>query len=70
MSKKKKHPIPVQMGKVKDPYHAGTITAEQLRNMGKGRLLPTSGFGIHGDVKYNRHKQKAEDRRIINDETK
>lgn len=70
MSKKRKHSIPVQMGKTKDPYHAGTITAEQLRNMRKGRLLPTSGFGIHGDVGYNRCKQKAESRRIIDEETK
>lgn len=47
--------------------YIGTITSEQLRKMGRPRQLPTTGFGAHGDTKYNRRKKKAEDRRIIRD---
>ena len=45
--------------------YVGTITSDQLRKMSRPRQLPTTGFGIHGDTKYNRRKKKAEDRRII-----
>lgn len=53
------------MSKKNTPIYAGTITSEQLRKMSRPRQLPTTGFGIHGDTKYNRRKKKAEDRRII-----
>lgn len=40
--------------------YIGTITSEQLRKMGRPRQLPTTGFGVHGDTKYNRRKKKAD----------
>lgn len=48
--------------------HVGTITSEQIRKMRRPRQLPTSGFGPHGDSKYNRRKKKQEDERIINED--
>lgn len=53
------------MSKKNNQIYVGTITSEQLRKMSRPRQLPTTGFGIHGDTKYNRRKKKAEDRRII-----
>lgn len=50
------------------PIYVGTITSEQLMKMRRPRQLPTSGFGVHGDTKYNRRKKKAEDRRIIDED--
>lgn len=56
------------MGRKNKTIHIGTITSEQLRKMGKPRQLPTSGFGVHGDTKYNRRKEKEETERIIQEE--
>lgn len=71
MSRKKKKSVPVQTPKrhrTHGKIHIGTITSEQLRKMNRPRQLPTSGFGIHGDTKYNRRRAKEETRRILEDE--
>lgn len=56
------------MGRRHKTMHVATITAEQIYKMQRGRFLPTSGFGVHGDVRYNRRKTKAATRRLLQEE--
>lgn len=66
MSRKKSRLVLVEEPKQKDRYYAGTIRARDILCQSRGRFLPTSGFGIHGDTKYNRRRQKWVDRMEIN----
>ena len=71
MGKKKGAKYNVQQPKGngrKGVIHCGTIKAEDIYKMQRPRMVPTSGFGVHGDVKYNRRKQKQEDRKLIEDD--
>lgn len=63
--KRKSRTIPVTAPKQTNRCLAGTIHTRDLVLASHGRFLPTSGFGIHGDTKYNRCHQRRADRREI-----
>ncbi len=67
MSKRKKS-VPVQMRAAKNPLHVGTIDSLTVT---RAHMPKYDGFacrgGPHGTVGYDRRKQKAETRRLIDE---
>ena len=65
MSRKRKSAIPTNAANQKTRLYVGTIHTRDLRPATPARFLPISGFGVHGDTKYNRRRQKRADRMEI-----
>lgn len=65
MSRKRKSAIPTNAADQKTRLYVGTIHTRDLRPATPARFLPISGFGVHGDTKYNRRRQKRADRMEI-----
>lgn len=55
------------MAKKKKKIRVGTISQKDvLKGMKERQQRNQSGAGVHGDTKFNRNKQKQNDRKIIN----
>lgn len=57
MSKKKKKSQPV-IPKAEKTNIIGTITAKEIRTMKTKGFIRLHGMGVHGDMGYNRRKEK------------